>query len=159
MLLLCLLARFDSRYSLIFSFMQKNENKRWPLTDFLLELFCDGALERAAQRKSLLPQAPLLRHGLLVTVDRNGKSVKFSDEAGLQLENGVSHYLIGDELLPELLERCGKWLVPPTYADICASFTQAVAQVCFEPGDEPSTPILRLQLRSPGYSKTDYSIA
>ncbi len=144
-LLLCLLLRFEPTYSLIFSFMQKDENKHWPSANLLLQLLCDSPLECAQQRKYLLSQGRLLRHSLLVAVDNKGRPVEFSEDTGLQLEQIVFQYLIGDEVLPELLKQCGRWLKPPTYRDLHGSFTQAIGKICFRANKQRNAPLVFLR--------------
>lgn len=103
-LILGCLTRFEERYSSLFSTLQLSRQSQ-PTLELALMLFCPGQFERNVQRASLLPDAPLLRHGLIrLNTPRNGGS----GERTYQASEMVYLYLLGYESLPESM----RWIAP-----------------------------------------------
>ncbi|MBV4465863.1 ATP-binding protein [Pseudomonas sp. SWRI79] len=142
-LLLCLLPLFDSRYSLLFAYMQESNQKKSMTVDFALNILCPGVVEKAAQQTCLLPQAPLLKYQLLTFKQRDGEHW---GNALLHPATEIYTWLIGHSAFPTALRSCANWLTPSTLADLSAQLTQRLALYCADGTAEKKT-LVQLQGR------------
>ncbi|AZC38220.1 ATP-binding protein [Pseudomonas chlororaphis] len=126
-LLLCLLPLFDSRYSLLFAYMQESNQKKSVTVDFALNILCSNVVEKAAQQVCLLPQAPLLKYQLLTLKQRDAEHW---GNALLHPATDIYTWLIGHSAFPTALRACASWLIPSTLADLSAPLTQRLALYC-----------------------------
>ncbi|PMY35968.1 MULTISPECIES: ATP-binding protein [Pseudomonas] len=142
-LLLCLLPLFDSRYSLLFAYMQENNQKKSLTVDFALNILCPGVVEKTAQLASLLPQARLLKNCLLTFTQRSGEHW---GNALLHPATEIYSWLIGHAAFPGELRSCASWLTPSALADLLVPLTQRLAPYCADAGVEVKT-LVQLQGR------------
>jgi AAA+ superfamily predicted ATPase len=56
---------FDLRYERIYAYLQDDVNRKRPTVDLVLNLLCDGEVDRRSRRASFDESAPLLRHELV----------------------------------------------------------------------------------------------
>lgn len=151
-LLLCSLPLFEPRYALLFACIQDDSQACWPSVDIVLDVLSTTPMHRIKQRRCLASsQARLLRHGLLITVERNGRESERADARFLRASNAVFHYLNGDDdALPRELVDLAYWLLP-VGPDMCAAsskwaaLAQSVARACFDQPAAVRTPLLLLQ--------------
>jgi AAA+ superfamily predicted ATPase len=97
------LCRFESYYGKVFSLLQSG-NHAQPGVEFALRLYCPGQFLRNAQRACFLPDAPLIRYGLLEWL------VRRKEERIYQTSEMVYHYLLGFDSLPEALQDQLMWV-------------------------------------------------
>ncbi|WP_158628720.1 ATP-binding protein [Dyella choica] len=155
-LLLALLPWFDARYSVLFAFIQDDARKRLPTIDFALNVLCRGGMEKTLRLASLMPQAPLVRHGLLTLKSKGDAADPWADTF-LQVDKALYHFLAGHERpglhdngLPPLLAQCAQWLKPPAHMpDRHPELTARILQFCFGGGTsaapQQATPVLLLR--------------
>lgn len=99
------LYRLSQRCSEIFSLLQSGRHDL-PGLNLALQLFCPGQRIRNVLRVCLLPNAPLIRYGLIELLPpRNGVRA-------YQTSDMVYHYLMGLDTLPETLHDQLAWLIP-----------------------------------------------
>lgn len=125
-LLLALLPQLDARYGSVFAYLQDNTERTQPTVACLLSLLCQSAFERLQQEACLASHASLRYHGLVnVSVPRRGQPGE------LIVPQALYRYLIGQDVLPEPLECCARWLAPvPGLPDRHPAFTMQLAQLC-----------------------------
>jgi SpoVK/Ycf46/Vps4 family AAA+-type ATPase len=94
--LVCLAAAVDLRYEQIYSYLQNDINRKRPAVDLVLRVLVAGGVDRLRHLGCFAPDAPLLRHGLLV-YSLDGGSVPPSLLAQpLHVERTVVNWLLGD---------------------------------------------------------------
>src|SRR5215467_8752678 len=67
-LLVCLAPELDLRYERLYAYLQDDVTKKRPTVDLALNLLCRSAADRLERRRHFLPEAPLVRHGLIELV-------------------------------------------------------------------------------------------
>ncbi len=150
-LILGLLPLMEPRYGALIAYLQGDEQGIWPTVDLALTVFCRRATERIASRVALTSsEAPLLRHGLMVSVERSGRLSDRGDAIYLRTAETVFRYLNGQAVgLPRILMDLGGWLpradVDPSGATAgWDAIAERIGEFCFGPSS-PTTPILLLQ--------------
>jgi hypothetical protein len=67
-LVIALAPELDLRYERLYGYLQDDVTRRRPTVDLALNLLCRNAAEKLKRRGRFLPEAPLLRHGLIELV-------------------------------------------------------------------------------------------
>ncbi|MFP3507258.1 ATP-binding protein [Burkholderia sp. SIMBA_062] len=113
-LMLSLLPLFEPRYGAIIAYLQGEEPGNWPSIDFACLLLTRTASERVALRAALWShEAPLRRHGLVLSAERSGRVSQRDDAVYLRPSESVFLYLTGQpQILPKALVDVGDWLTP-----------------------------------------------
>jgi hypothetical protein len=65
---IALAPELDLRYERLYGYLQDDVTRRRPTVDLALNLLCRSAADRLERRRRFLPEAPLLRHGLIELV-------------------------------------------------------------------------------------------
>ncbi|RQV03603.1 ATP-binding protein [Burkholderia cenocepacia] len=119
-LVLSMLPLFESRYGQLIAYLQGDETSIWPGVTLLVTLLGATPGSRITLRRTLsAPKAALLRHELVVPVDRSGRYSSRGDATSLRGTDTVFAFLTG-ESTPQhraLIDR-GEWL-PESPADPC----------------------------------------
>lgn len=115
LLLLALLPAIDTKYQDQFAQAQGHGRLVLPTVQFALEVLCPPPILQARHAASLLPDAPLLRHGLLQLSHPRDGAPQTHGKALLKLEPSLHHYLMGHDYLPTELRSCSRWLQAPLY--------------------------------------------
>jgi hypothetical protein len=109
--IIALAPEVDLRYERLYSYLQDDVTRRRPTVDLALNLLCRSAAERLAQRRRFLPEAPLLRHGLVELVADPAPTPPLLTHY-LRLDGQILRRLLGqDGLDASLAPFCE--LVPP----------------------------------------------
>jgi hypothetical protein len=66
---ICLAPELRRKYDRLYAYLQDDITRRRPSVDLLLDLLCDTEHQRWAVRNTFCATAPLLRHGILRTID------------------------------------------------------------------------------------------
>ena len=150
-LLLALLPLFESRYSALMSFLQDDEGGTWPRVTLLLTVLGPTPASRIPLRRLLSSaDAPLLRHQLVLPVEKSGRTSSRGDAIYLRGADTVYAFLTG-ELTPShpaLTDR-GDWLPagldePGAMPDEWRAGADQLRAVCFGRGGL-SAPVVLLQ--------------
>lgn len=115
-LLLGLLPHFDSRYFPLFAALQRSGQKNLPSFELALDLFGKAEGQGPEQRRSLLPQSPLLKYQLITTKKTGERQAEGWAQSLYQTSAGVCHYLTGNFYLSPSLSACARWY-PPEVSD------------------------------------------
>ncbi|MPY24376.1 ATP-binding protein [Shewanella sp. YLB-07] len=108
-ILLGLMAYFDSRYFSLFAALQRHEQKKNPSFELALKVFCSSQAQQHQQQACLLNHAPLLQHRLITLVS-TGQSQKESwGQSLFQTSTEVFHFLTGNCTLSSLLAKSAIW--------------------------------------------------
>src|SRR5262245_533638 len=114
LVLLALAPDVDLRYERVYGYLQDDVTRRRPTVDLALNLLCSSAEARLARRVHLVPEAPLIRHGLLRLVP---------DPAQLQPPL-LAHYLkLDEQIVRYLLDQAS---LDPRLAPFCELTEPAV---------------------------------
>ena len=148
-LLLSLLPFFEARYSLVYTYLQQDQQKKWPTVDLVLDLlgadFVSRVQTRAMQQQCLSPQAALATHGLLRLHAKNP-----GDSVTLYGERAVFLYLMGEDDggLPPTAAHFARWRLPSAshaqaMPDVRSELTARLARACEARGEAAALIALR----------------
>ena len=135
-LVLALAPELDLRYDRLYGYLQDDVTRRRPTVDLALNLLCRNSAEKLKQRGRFLPEAPLLRHGLIELVADPSHVAPPLLGQYLRLDPQILHRLLGQGGLDTSLSPFCE-LVPP-----CAAPSA--------PGD-PATTSALAALAAPAY--------
>lgn len=99
-LVICLAPELRRRYDRIYAYLQDDITRRRPSVDLVLDLLCETEAERWTTSVLLSPGAPLLRSGLLETVEDPGSPSGSSGLAQfLRLDPRILRFVLGQGAL------------------------------------------------------------
>ncbi|UZM16221.1 ATP-binding protein [Pseudomonas kielensis] len=130
--LLALLPYVENNYLEWFAHVQGSRHLGHPTVQFALDVLCPLPLEQARQSVCLLPDAPLISHGLIQLANVRDGSAATHGNAMLKLAPSLHHYLMGHDYFPALLSNSCRWLAPPTHlaAALESCRTQLQTSLC-----------------------------
>lgn len=108
-LLLGLLSHMDNRYHSWFAALQRFEDKNNPTIDLALQLFAGSPSEQLDRQSVFLPDAHLLKYGLIDVYTSNRQQGEGWKQSLYQTNAEVYHYLIGQRSLTLQLADCAQW--------------------------------------------------
>lgn len=111
-LLLGMLPFVDSRYSALFSALQRNSQKTQPSFELAIDLLGSSKIDCESYRLSLLPQSPLLKYGLVTVNKKSGKDPENWISNSFHTSMGVCQYLTGNRYFSPSLTACCQWYPP-----------------------------------------------
>lgn len=104
---LALAPEFDLRYERLYAYLQDDVTRRRPQVDLALNLLCQSAEERIARRAHFMPDAPLIRHGLVTLVQDAQMPYASLLAHSLKLDEQVVGWLLGNDCMhPRLAGAC-----------------------------------------------------
>ncbi|WPO98630.1 AAA family ATPase [Pseudomonas sp. HR96] len=126
LLLLCSLLALDGRYSTVLACLQMDLQKNQLSVECALSLLAEGLVAQAAARALLVPQGPLLRHGLL---QLRSPPAGQAGASLLQIDPGVQAFLLGQDIAPLEWEACARLVtVPPQLSAELLLWSHGLAQ-------------------------------
>jgi len=103
-LLICLASEIDLRYERLYAYLQDDITKKRPSIDLVLSLLSPSFEAKLASRQRFAPQAPLLKHSLLLLFDDPSQTQPPLLGKYLKVDERVVSYLFeSDELDARLL--------------------------------------------------------
>ena len=103
-LLICLASEIDLRYERLYAYLQDDITKKRPSIDLVLSLLSPSFEAKLASRQRFAPQAPLLKHSLLLVFDDPSQTQPPLLGKYLKVDERVVSYLFeADELDARLL--------------------------------------------------------
>jgi hypothetical protein len=91
-LLIVCASDLETRFESLYAYAQDDVTRRWPTGGLVLRLLADETAERWRLRRRLIAQAPLIRHGLVRLIERDG--LPFLSRA-LRVDDRVTYELLG----------------------------------------------------------------
>lgn len=105
LVLIALAPEIDLRYERIYAYLQDDVTRKRPSVDLALNLLCASASEKLKRLSHFAPDAPLVRHGLLVLLSEPNQIQPPLLAHYLKLDEQVVHYLLGEERLDSRLSK------------------------------------------------------
>lgn len=96
-LVIALAPELDLRYERLYAYIQDDVTRRRPTVDLTLNLLCRNAADRLERRRHFLPEAPLLRHGLIELIGDPAHAAPPLLARCLRLDGQILHRLIGQD--------------------------------------------------------------
>lgn len=103
LLLVPLAPEIDLRYEQLYAYLQDDVTRRRPSVDLALNLLCSSAAAKLAGRSRLAPEAPLLRHHLLILQPPSGQETGSFLNFTLQVDPQIVDVLLGQSGLDRRL--------------------------------------------------------
>lgn len=144
-MLLGLMASFDSRYFSLFSALQRHEQKKHPSFELALKLLCSSQAQQSQQQACLLNDAPLLRHRLITLVSTGQSQKENWGQALFQTSTEVFHFLTGNCTLSSLLAQSATWHPVAQEVSDCPSSVLSGLQAQEAEQDNGCYPVLILK--------------
>jgi AAA+ superfamily predicted ATPase len=144
-LLLGLLAYFDSRYFALFGALHRHENKKQPSFELALQLLGSSPTQIIEKQVSLLSQSPLLKHHLITVVSTGEKQGEGWGQNLFQTSAEVFHFLTGNSALSPLLSACAKWHPVTSNETACPPSVLAALQTQKVEKNDGMYPVLMLK--------------
>jgi AAA+ superfamily predicted ATPase len=117
--IIALAPELDLRYERLYSYLQDDVTRRRPTVDLALNLLCRTAAEKIEWRRRFLPEAPLLRHGLIELV---------ADPAQGASPPLLAHYLrLDGQILRRMLGQDGLDAPLASFCELVLPYASAVA--------------------------------
>ncbi len=111
-LLICLAPELDTKYGKLYAYLQDDATRRSAGPNLILNLLCGSMEEKLKGRVRLGPEAPLLRHGLLIESGPREWAPFLSRV--LTVDPRILDFLLGLEQSDEQLRSCSSMVVPKT---------------------------------------------
>ncbi|HEX7048843.1 MAG TPA: ATP-binding protein [Longimicrobiales bacterium] len=109
-LVTCLAPEVDSRYEKVFGYLNDDVTRRHPTVSLLLGLLAPAGAAPIRYRRRLVPDAPLLRAGLLTWVEGGAATNTSYLGRCLRVDEGVVRFLLDEDgVAPELVPA---WYTP-----------------------------------------------
>jgi AAA+ superfamily predicted ATPase len=125
-LVIALAPELDLRYERLYGYLQDDVTRRRPSVDLALNLLCRSAAEKLERRARFLPEAPLLRHGLIELVADPAQVAPPHLAHYLRLDGQILRHLLGQAGLDASLAQFCE-LVPPPDGPAAAGSDPAMA--------------------------------
>jgi hypothetical protein len=100
--LIALAPEIDLRYERLYAYLQDDVTRKQPSIDLVLNILSPTPEEKLAQRRHLLPGAPLIQHGLV----RLAPDAAHELGSPICLDEQIVHYLLGHDHLDRRLADC-----------------------------------------------------
>jgi ATP-dependent 26S proteasome regulatory subunit len=113
-LLIALAPELDLRYERLYGYLQDDVTRRRPTVDLALKLLCHSAAEKLEKRARFLPEAPLLRHGLIGFVTDPAQAAPPLLAHYLHLDGPILRRLLGQDGLDSSLAPFCELVAPCT---------------------------------------------
>ena len=111
-LVIALAPELDLRYERLYAYLQDDVTRRRPTVDLALNLLCRSAADRLERRRHFLPQAPLLRHGLIELVADPAQAAPPLLAHYVRLDGQVLRRLLGQDGLDASLSPFCELVLP-----------------------------------------------
>ena len=109
-LVIALAPELDLRYERLYAYLQDDVTRRRPTVDLALNLLCHSAAEKIERRQRFLPEAPLLRHGLIHLVTDPAQTAPPPLLAHyLRLDGQILRRLLGQVASTRCFRRFASW--------------------------------------------------
>ena len=99
---IALAPELDSRYDTLYAYLQNDVRSKPPTVDLALNLLCTSAVEKLQRRIHFAPDAPLMRHNLLLLKSDNRTNSTFLAQE-LHLDEQVIRFLLAQPGIDERL--------------------------------------------------------
>jgi SpoVK/Ycf46/Vps4 family AAA+-type ATPase len=112
-LVVCLAPELNRKYKKLYSYLQDDLTRRRPSVDLLLNLLCNTIEEKVVARRVFDPGAPLIKYGLLQTVDSlpDGPAPLLS--RSLRMDDRMVDFLLGSGRMDSRLDSMARLSFSP----------------------------------------------
>lgn len=114
---IALAPEFDLRYERLYAYLQDDVSKKRPSVDLALNLLCTDVPAKLQMRSRFLPDAPLVRHGLIQLVPDSGRTDSPLLAHFLKLDDQVIASLLGEISLDRRLQPACELVAPGNHDD------------------------------------------
>ncbi|MBD5799859.1 hypothetical protein BHU24_25135 [Bacillus pseudomycoides] len=111
-ILICLASELDRNYEKVYSYLQDDVTRKKPSVELVLKLLCPIRQERLGARLVFDSQAPLMKYGLLQTVDYEPGSPSTLLSHFLKLDERIVNFLLGFCQMDHYLESIARMVRP-----------------------------------------------
>ncbi len=91
---ICLAVELDPKYEKLYAYLQDDLTRKRPTLGFIIDLLCPNPEEKIAIRHLFLPDAPLIKHGILEPAEERDGSPNLA--SALRLNPDVLAYILDD---------------------------------------------------------------
>ena len=112
-IIIALATEADLRYERLYAYLQDDVTRKRPTVDLALNLLCESPEERLRQRSRFLPDAPLIKSGLVELVPDQHQVEPSLLSRYLKLDEQLSRWLLGSPGLDARLASCGEFIPMP----------------------------------------------
>jgi Winged helix domain, variant/ATPase family associated with various cellular activities (AAA) len=133
--LIALAPEIDLRYERLYAYLQDDVTRRRPGVELVLNLLCPTPEAKLAARGAFAPGAPLVREGIVAVVPEGTQVPGPLLANGLQVDDGVVAFLLGEVSLERRLAPSARLLLPAVddAAEVAdAELLRALARVAGE---------------------------
>jgi len=102
-ILACILPELDLKYQKIYAYLQDDVTKKSPTVDLVLHLLCESFEDRTKARQAFSPEAPLIKHHLLLLYDDHTRRKTPLLTRFLQIDERIYSYLLGSDQIDSRL--------------------------------------------------------
>ena len=125
-IIIALATEVDLRYERLYAYLQDGVTRKRPTVDLALNLLCESPEERLHQRSRFLPDAPLIKSGLVELVPDLHQVEPSLLSRYLKPDEQLSRWLLGSPGLDARLASCGEFIPIP----VCSNSQDLIADQC-----------------------------